>query len=117
MNVEWIKCGTEWCPFQTVDLSKVQAVGVYAIWHAANAMAGVPARYVRIGQGDVKERIAKHRSDPDITRYAPFGLWVTWAAVPQGLLNGVENYLADKLDPLVGERFPNVVPIQVNLPA
>jgi hypothetical protein len=31
-------------------------------------------------------------------------------------MEGVEKYLADELDPNVGERFPDRTPISVNLP-
>jgi hypothetical protein len=55
-------------------------------------------------------------ANPKIQAYSGLGLYATWAAV--GLLHqhGVEHYLADQLDPLVGERHPDDHPIPVNLP-
>jgi hypothetical protein len=43
-------------------------------------------------------------------------LRVTWAAVPAHQLDGVERYLADTWHPLVGDAFPDVLPIAVNFP-
>ena len=34
-------------------------------------------------------------------------LKVTWAKVNANHMQGVEKYLSDVLDPVVGERFPN----------
>ena len=113
MNVNWTKCeGGVWCPFKKVNLQNVSVTGVYVIWYD-----GVPGRYVRVGQGEIKERILAHRQDPKITGYAQSGtLRVTWAEVQAPFLNGVERYLADQLRPLVGDAFPDVAPIPVNLP-
>jgi hypothetical protein len=112
MQLSWIKCGTaDWCPFETVNLAGLNAYGVYVIWHA-----GVQPWTVRVGQGSIAERLIAHRADALITAHRGHGLYVTWASVPAAHVNGVENYLANQLQPKVGERFPNVVPISVNLP-
>lgn len=113
LSVSWVKCKTNvWCPLVTVELAGVSTKGVYVIWHAGN-----PGRVVRVGQGDIAARIAAHRRDHQITRYAKDGaLHVTWAAVPQQHLDGVERYLANAWRPLVGEAFPDVAPIAVNSP-
>jgi hypothetical protein len=88
-------------------------VGVYVIWHN-----GPQGRWVRVGQGVIKDRVACHRTDPTILAYARFGgLWVRWANLQPHWLDGVERYLAETLRPLVGDRFPDVTPVQVNLPA
>ena len=80
ISVAWVKCadGANWCPLETVDLSKVNATGVYVIWHSGN-----PAQVVRVGQGDIAARLTSHRADPNILKYRGSGtLFVTWAAVP-----------------------------------
>ncbi len=112
-QVNWIKSTKQqWLSFEKVDLSKVTANGVYIIWHDGN-----PARVVYVGQGDIASRIISHRTRTDITRYAKFGtLLVTWASVPANQRDGIERYLADKYQPLVGEAHPDVRPIEVNLP-
>lgn len=111
MNLAWGKCGTYWCNLLGQDFQVLaDLIGVYVIWHT-----GTPARVVRVGQGIVRERLAAHQGDPEITSYTAHGdLRVTWA--PQHQLDGVEAFLAQRYQPLVGERFPNVTPIPVNLP-
>lgn len=114
INLTWIKCGNDghWCSFEDVNLANVTAGGVYIIWHEGN-----PGRVVRIGQGIIKDRLTTHRDDEEITDYRKKGkLLVTWASVLLGQRDGVEAYLADKWNPLVGEAFPDVVPIAVNSP-
>ena len=81
------------------------------IWHK-----GQNPRVVRVGQGNIAERLACHKQDTSITAYSPYGLYVTWAEVPAGYLDGVERHLAESWTPLVGDRFPNVHPIAVNSP-
>jgi hypothetical protein len=70
-------------------------------------------------QGDawcIRDRLAAHRDDPEVQTYSSYTLFVTWAKVATLSKNGVEAYLANTLNPLVGECFPDVTPIQVNLP-
>jgi hypothetical protein len=87
-------------------------MGVCVIWHA-----GQTPKVVRVGQGDVADRLAAHSRDSTITRYARFGcLYTTWPAVSISYRDGVERFLADRLLPLVGDRHPATVPVPVNLP-
>jgi hypothetical protein len=112
VNVTWVKseAGT-WLPLH-FNLGTVTITpGVYVIWHQ-----GQPPWTVRVGQGDIPARLGAHGNDPEILAYAHLGLFVTWAAVPELLQDGIERYLADQLRPLVGDRHPDVVPIPVNLP-
>jgi len=114
ITLDWVqKVGGGWCRFHHVDLDTVLAnPGVYIIWHAGN-----PGRVVYVGQGNVADRIERHRNRDDICGYARFGeLYVTWASVPAHQVDGVERYLADKWNPLVGDAHPDVVPIAVNSP-
>lgn len=85
--------------------------GVYAICHGGNS-----PRTVRVGQGVIRDRLKAHLQDQPVQNYGHLGLYVTWASVPGNSLNGVEAFLAQNLKPIVGERFPNVAPIPVNLP-
>lgn len=44
-------------------------------------------------------------------------LYVSCALIENKLLrNGVERYLFDRLEPIVGSRAPEVEPIKANLP-
>jgi hypothetical protein len=117
MIVTWNKCGDDghWCSLENLDLNSIgDVVGVYIIWHEGN-----PARVVRVGQGNpIKNRLSAHRNDPAILSYAASGtLRVTWASVPSASQrDGVECYLAETWNPLVGDAFPDVLPIAVNSP-
>lgn len=52
-----------------------------------------------------------------VTAYKKDGdLRVTWAALPAHQIDGVERYLANTWPPLVGDAFPDVVPLEVNSP-
>ena len=118
-ELEWAKCtGDRWCDFMALDLEPVvlQRHGVYIIWHDGSNHRG--PEIVRVGQGDIADRIAAHRGDEEITRYENRGrLFVTWAAVPARSRDGVERYLFDKLVPLAGQRAPDARrPVPVNLP-
>ena len=112
MKVEWIQCnGDKWCNFLGLNLENDHfkgLSGVYVIWSTTDNKA------VRVGSGIIKDRIAEHRKNQEITKYK--NLKVTWAKVPKESMEGVEKYLADQYNPKVGERFPDRVPIKVNLP-
>ena len=111
MLVQWQKCtGNQWCTLSRVNLSNVSTVGVYVIWKPGN-----PGSVIRVGQGNIAERLIDHRNSQEINRYGN-DLLVTWAAVGWASLDGVERYLAEQYSPKVGERFPNVQAIPVNLP-
>jgi hypothetical protein len=109
----WIKSTSgAWLSFERVNLTNVDTTGVYVIWHG-----GQTPRTVRVGQGDIADRLLAHRGDQQVLAYRSYGgLYVTWAAVSYAEIDGVERYLADQLRPLVGDRFPNVRAIPVNLP-
>ena len=115
LRVTWGRCARgNWCPLNTVDLknSAFGSGGVYIIWHG-----GTKPRVVYVGQAKkFRDRLSDHRDDGRIQRYAPYGLYVTWAVVQATSRDGVENYLARTYEPLVGERRPTAAPIKVNLP-
>lgn len=118
MTLNWIRYDNgNWCDFLGLDLSNSHFAnlgGVYVIWCRKN-MSAVPT-VVRVGQGDIKDRITAHRNDPDILAYKNHGLYVTWASVSPTFRDGVERFLADSLRPEIGDAFPSVMPTRVNLP-
>lgn len=115
LQLNWGTCGDDrhWCDLENLNLPlNGEPHGVYIIWHEGN-----PGRVVRVGQGDISDRLTKHRNDPAITGYSTLGtLRVTWATVPAHQRDGVERYLADHWDPLAGAAFPDADPIEVNSP-
>ena len=57
-----------------------------------------------------------HRQNPEVQEYKYLGLYVTWARVSEIHRDSVEAYLAYRWDPLIGERYPEALPIKVNSP-
>ena len=110
-----MKCvGDLWCNFYNLNLNHPHfndLEGIYIIWRGAPNPA-----VIYIGQGNIKQRIFVHRNEPAITRFGQNELFVTWASVPTSYRDGIERYLADIWNPLVGSQHPNVSPISVNSP-
>lgn len=112
VQVNWTKCDSGvWCSLEKVNLANVTCEGVYIIWHGGNN-----PRVVYVGQGNVKDRVSKHKMNGQIMFYRQHGLYVTWASVPSDLRDGVECYLADTWNPLVGDAHPDAFHIKVNSP-
>ncbi len=116
LQVTWGTCSSNhsWCPLNTVDLgnSVFDGGGVYLIWYGNTAK-----RALRVGQAKVlRDRLTAWRSDPAVQAYERYGLYVTWAPVASLKRDGVEVYLAKHYKPLLGERWPDAIPIAVNLP-
>ena len=120
MQLTWIRCQDDtWCKLDSVDLAHEyfnNMQGVYIIWVGGEE----PKVVVYVGQGNIKERLAEHRKNPEIFLYGDIldtDLYVTWATVARQDRDAVEAYLADKWDPKVGERHPQTTPhIAVNSP-
>ena len=114
LKLSWEKCrGDVWCRLSRLDLSTVSGDGVYVIWCDDIDMC------IYVGQGSIRDRLKFHQTNEDVQFYAKDldgTLYVTWAKVPSQKRDGVESFLADELEPLEGERHPDVHPIEVNLP-
>ncbi len=116
VTLNWIKCEQgKWCPFLTLNLDHSHFIGlrgVYIIWHG-----GQNAATVYVGQGDIANRLRRHRNEQAILQYTRYGLFVTWARANENQLDGIEAYLSSALHPLIGKFHPSVVtPIVANLP-
>ena len=114
LQLTWVRrfAGTnDWIDLHKVDLDKVHVFGVYVIW-----CGGQPSQVVRVGQGNIAERLRCHRDDKDVQAYRARGLYVMWAAVSALQVDGVERHLAEEYPPLVGDRWPDADPIAVNSP-
>ena len=112
MILNWVRCGEDrhFCSLERLNLTNTNAAGVYIIWSSGD-------RVVRIGQGDIRDRLSEHRRDNNILRHRSRGqLLVSWASVKPPQRSGVERYLSDMLDPIEGSRFPDASPIETNLP-
>jgi hypothetical protein len=112
IHLRWAKANAGWLPLALPWPSAIDAVGVYVIWHEGN-----PSRVVYIGGGRVGDRLRFHQNDAEVLAYGRFGtLRVTWAAVPESQIEGVERYLLEYWKPLAGGRQLKVLPIAVNSP-
>ncbi len=121
-QVKWVKNtqNNEWFDFLRLNLSAPyfdNKVGAYVIWYISPSSA----KAIRVGSGNISERLKEHRDNQEITKYSSLGqLKVSWIVADntqlrQDELEGVEAYLARVYSPLVGERFPKVIEIQINL--
>ena len=118
MKLDWIKRRKRkkaWYRLNKLNFKKVpNGEGVYVIWH--KGILGYK-KCVYVGQGVIRDRLKDHRRNDSMKIYEICGaLRVTWALVSADHQDGVEKYLADQLNPLEGERHPDVPPIAVNLP-
>lgn len=114
LTLKWAKAPDgEWFTLEGWNFADIKTVGVYHIWCVC-----MDRKFnVRSGQGIVGARLTAHKADQVIINHKRSGtLHVTWAEVPPAHLDGVERYLADRYRPVEGDRYPDAVPIQVNLP-
>lgn len=114
LHWQWCHDGA-WCRLADLNLNNPHfdtMAGVYVIWYQTPFGPVV----VDVGQGHIRDRLHAHKMDPSLRPYWGFELHVTWASVPSHLRGEVERYLADRLRPLIGRRYPNARPIPVTLP-
>lgn len=116
-QVIWIKNNqnNEWFDFLRLNLDAPYFMGkngVYVIWYTSPSIAKV----VKVGSGNISERLKEHRSNPEIIKFSNSGqLKVTWIVVGENEMFGIEKFLSRVYSPLIGERFPDDPEIQVNL--
>jgi hypothetical protein len=119
MNVflEWNKCkaGT-WCVLLDLDLDHEhfeEIEGVYIIWCGErNPVALV------VGEGCIRDCLAKERNNKAICAIGEqHQLYVTWAKIGGNFRSGVVRFVAEAVKPKLASHYPDVMPIDVNLPA
>ena len=115
-RLDWIRCqNNRWCTLANLDLKQSlfdDLFGVYIIWKKT-----LKSEFdtIRVGQGFIRDRLEHHRKDRNIMKHGSI-LHVTFAMVDRHEADGIEVFLANTLEPRVGERFPNAKEISVNLP-
>lgn len=113
VQLNWIKnTFNEWLDPRNTNWDSISGYGVYVVWSPGTLLGG--PTYLKVGQGDIKDRMQAHMRDFRITRYPQ--LRFTFAFVHPSRVDGVEKYLGGVLRPLVAERFPDTFPVAVNLP-
>lgn len=114
LQLNWIRAqaGNWLDPLKTEWTSVSGRYGVYVIWSVRRGLFG--SHIVRVGQGSIADRVRHHMLDPEIRAFGE--LRFAFAEVSHHHVDAVEAYLGNRLRPMVGQRFPKVVPIEVNLP-
>ena len=115
-QLEWVlrSPNDHYYGLNTVDLAHPHfnnMAGVYVIWYIESSYVVT----VYAGQGTIKDRFYAHRNDYRIQQCASKTLYATWARASISDRDGIEAYLHDRLDPLVGNS-PDAPFIPVNLP-
>ena len=114
MTINWNRYpNNEWCNLYTLDLSQSHfehMTGVYIIWNSLHLTV------VYVGKGYIRDRLYSHRNDNRFIWHENSDLYVTWAYVEPDFQDGVESYLANTLNPEIGEHVAQTKPISVNLP-
>lgn len=103
-----------WYPY--LDGFNYSSSGVYILWQQPNSYSKI----IYAGQGWIKHRFSAHRRDYRITKHHSLRkpIYVAWAEVPDiELVDGIENYIHDSLNPLEVRSSPRANPVSVNLPA
>ena len=117
----WARCKNKedktrhWCNFWKLKLDRMEGKsGVYVIW----ADSGFPYA-IYVGQGDIADRIKDHRGERPFIKIRDDGekMFVTWQPFTDNELDGREKYLADLLNPVIGQRHPRKAkPIKTDPP-
>lgn len=120
-KLNWVKCKNDsWCKLNELNLNHEhfsEMGGVYIIWTEGNHCPVVDdITVLYVGQGVIADRLRDHLDNKEIQENAVNNLFVTWASVDKYIRDGVESYLAEMLEPILGERHPIADPFTVNLP-
>ena len=115
----------EWYGLNDPDLIETapKHPGVYMIWVEGELIPNED-RVIHSGQTkDISKRFSQHQSGPTIIRHARAqhpradGIVVSWARVESSFdRNRIEAGFRGLADPHEENRFPDVEPIEVNLP-
>ena len=98
--------------------------GVYIVWADTN-----PRTILKVGSGQIKNRLGEHLNDSKVQPYKHYGLYATWAILPLSesvklsineyidTLRGIEKFIGFMYPPKLTERLPvNVDLVFVNIP-
>ena len=111
LAVTWAHPPGQWWDLEYAASFSPTIDGVYIIGRDSDG------RCIKVGQGNIHDRLKAHHRDRAITSAARGAtLRVTWCAVHAHLRGGVERFLGEHYKPLVAERFPDTRVIRVNLP-
>ena len=108
----------DWYSFKWANLKLLgMKEGIYILWYPETVAR--PFHVVYVGQGIIQNRINHHRGKHSriLHKVEPRRLRLTWTVVPSlADRNAIERFLSETLRPVVGESWPDVLPLRVNLP-
>ena len=114
MTIDWCSCILQSrCRLNLINLDNEyfdNLTGVYVIW-SGNDISNI----ISVGQGIIRDKIIEMQIDKTVQESGT-DLFVTWAAVPNVSLDGVEAFLCSELNPKVHHKIMNIKLINVNLP-
>jgi hypothetical protein len=114
MKINWCKCILQSnCRLNLLKLKNEHfdnLTGVYVIWSGYDMI-----NVVCVGKGIIRDELIKKKIDKKILMYGP-DLFVTWAAVPEFSLDGVEAFLYKELNPIIYQNISGRDFTTVNLP-
>jgi len=114
VHLHWARArGGAWCDLERVNAGEVDDTNcVFVVWHG-----GRRPRTLRLGHGRIAERVSALQRDRSILRYRQAGpLYVTWAAAPTSMTDGIMRFLAGRLMPLYEDRVRMTPAIPANPP-
>jgi hypothetical protein len=111
MELEWAKASEGWFSLDSVDVSDVNAYGVYVIWRGRRRVNPI---VMYVGRGNIRREIELRRTDRLFC--LANDLKVSWATVDRPLIDSAAAYLHRRLRPLWGSSVPFVFPQYVNHP-
>ena len=116
-GIYWVKRGYDrWYRLDGLseNINSLRHKGVYIIWYFDVLHT---ARTVKVGSGQLRERLTAERRDPEVQKYAGRPLYVTWALVSPKYMRSIVISLSQKLQPFAGQRFSGNTGIFVGLPS
>lgn len=114
MKVDWGQCILQSrCRLNSLNLNNEyfdNLTGIFIIWSEDGKK-----KFITVGKGIIRNELLKMKNNENVKQYEP-DLFVTWAEVPLVSLEGVENFLCSKLNPILQPKLNNRDLIEVNLP-
>ncbi len=115
--IDWYRCkGNVWCQLNRVDQhhKNLEGVeGIYIVWYGFIEDKNI----VKIGSGNITNKITELQKDIAIQAFNNFGLFITWAEAPKGKFNSIVAFLNQTLKPKIPEASPKVLTVaKVNYP-
>jgi hypothetical protein len=105
-----------WTSFVDLDLQDSRLEGVTGIFFIWSRDLPYP-QSIRIGQGNIRDRLIEMRNDPEVMAYQDKHPYVAWCSPPQSQIDGIITFMYQERPPLVPAPYPQAAPIVANTPS